>query len=65
MKECCPLLSNVMVIGDKRKFLSQLVTLKCEVDIESGEPLDALTPEAIAIIKGCVSVPRRHAFMRV
>eukprot|EP00730_Choanoeca_flexa_P001504 TRINITY_DN10664_c0_g2_i2.p1 TRINITY_DN10664_c0_g2~~TRINITY_DN10664_c0_g2_i2.p1 ORF type:complete len:651 (+),score=201.92 TRINITY_DN10664_c0_g2_i2:70-2022(+) len=52
MKEACPLLANVMVIGDKRKFLSQLVTLKSEVDIETGEPLDQLTPEAIEIVKG-------------
>ncbi|EDQ85947.1 uncharacterized protein MONBRDRAFT_38583 [Monosiga brevicollis MX1] len=50
MKACCPILSNVMVIGDKRKFLSQVVTLKCEVDVESGEPLDKLTDQVIEIL---------------
>ena len=52
VKEACPEISNVMVIGDKRKFLSMLVTLKCEVDIETATPKDALTPEAIAAFKG-------------
>jgi long-chain-fatty-acid--CoA ligase ACSBG len=51
MKECCPILSNVMVVGDKRKFLAMLVTLRCEVDPETGEPTDALTPEVVAVLK--------------
>lgn len=36
-----------MVIGDKRKFLSMLLTLKCNVNSDSGEPEDELTTEAI------------------
>lgn len=41
------IISNAMLIGDKLKFLSMLLTLKCVVD-ENGEPTDELTPEAIA-----------------
>lgn len=46
VKEALPCLSNAMLIGDKRKFLSILLTLKCELD-EEGEPLDKLTPAAM------------------
>ena len=38
-----PILSNAMLIGDKRKFLSCLLTLKCVMNLETGEPLDELT----------------------
>ncbi|XP_071054616.1 long-chain-fatty-acid--CoA ligase ACSBG2 [Onthophagus taurus] len=37
--------SNCVLIGDKRKFLSLLVTLKTEVDPDTAAPLDKLTPE--------------------
>ncbi|XP_075960855.1 long-chain-fatty-acid--CoA ligase ACSBG2-like [Anarhichas minor] len=41
-----PIISNAMLIGDKLKFLSMLLTLKCVVD-DSGEPTDELSPEAL------------------
>uniref|UniRef100_A0A667XS11 long-chain-fatty-acid--CoA ligase n=1 Tax=Myripristis murdjan TaxID=586833 RepID=A0A667XS11_9TELE len=41
------IISNAMLIGDKLKFLSMLLTLKCVVD-DNGEPTDELTPEAVA-----------------
>jgi long-chain-fatty-acid--CoA ligase ACSBG len=44
------IISNCMVIGDKRKFLSVLVTLKCIVD-ENGNPTDALDPSVIAYLQ--------------
>ncbi|XP_028660767.1 long-chain-fatty-acid--CoA ligase ACSBG2-like [Erpetoichthys calabaricus] len=44
VKEEIPIISNAMLIGDKRKFLSMLLTLKCNVN-DSGEPLDELTHE--------------------
>ncbi|XP_075060767.1 long-chain-fatty-acid--CoA ligase ACSBG2 isoform X2 [Mixophyes fleayi] len=47
MKEHIPIISNAMVIGDKKKFLSMLLTLKCNVNPDSGEPEDELTTEAI------------------
>ncbi|XP_077391045.1 long-chain-fatty-acid--CoA ligase ACSBG2 isoform X2 [Festucalex cinctus] len=50
VKEAMPLISNAMLIGDKRKFLSMLLTIKCEVNAD-GAPLDELTPEAVEICK--------------
>ncbi|XP_032887355.1 long-chain-fatty-acid--CoA ligase ACSBG2-like [Amblyraja radiata] len=50
-----PLISNAMLIGDKRKFLSILLTLKCNMDNETGEPLDDLAPPTIDFCRknGC------------
>lgn len=39
-----PTISNCILIGDKKKFLSLLVTLQTEVDADTGSPLDTLTP---------------------
>ncbi|XP_061456521.1 DNA-binding protein RFX2 isoform X2 [Rhineura floridana] len=47
IKEAIPILSNVMLVGDKAKFLIMLMTLKCKVNLDTGEPEDALTPEVI------------------
>uniref|UniRef100_A0A674NBK3 Long-chain-fatty-acid--CoA ligase ACSBG2 n=1 Tax=Takifugu rubripes TaxID=31033 RepID=A0A674NBK3_TAKRU len=47
VKEAVPLISNAMLIGDKRKFLSMLLTIKSNLNAESGEPEDEMTPEAI------------------
>ncbi|XP_053559034.1 long-chain-fatty-acid--CoA ligase ACSBG2 isoform X2 [Bombina bombina] len=47
LKEQIPIISNAMLIGDKKKFLSMLLTLKCNINAESGEPEDDLTQEAI------------------
>jgi long-chain-fatty-acid--CoA ligase ACSBG len=41
-----PFLSNAMIIGDKRKYLSALVSLKTLVDTQ-GAPTDELAPEAV------------------
>lgn len=49
VKEELPIISNAILVGDKRKFLSMLLTLKCTVNGESGEPQDDLTPEAIQL----------------
>ncbi|KAK9889339.1 hypothetical protein WA026_004614 [Henosepilachna vigintioctopunctata] len=38
-----PEVSYAVLIGDKRKFLSLLITLKSEVDPVNNEPLDTLT----------------------
>nr|XP_060640726.1 long-chain-fatty-acid--CoA ligase ACSBG2 [Anolis sagrei ordinatus] len=47
VKEALPILSNAMLLGDKAKFLSMLLTLKCTMNLESGEPEDTMTPEAV------------------
>ncbi|CAN9512653.1 unnamed protein product [Ophioblennius macclurei] len=46
LKAEVPIISNVMLIGDKLKFLSTMLTLKCVVD-DNGEPTDDLSPEAL------------------
>ncbi|XP_030048667.1 long-chain-fatty-acid--CoA ligase ACSBG2 isoform X3 [Microcaecilia unicolor] len=47
VKEEVPIISNAMLIGDQRRFLSMLITLKCNVDPKTGAPQDDLTLEAI------------------
>ncbi|KAL5460268.1 hypothetical protein EMCRGX_G033709 [Ephydatia muelleri] len=50
LKEKVPFLSNVMVVGDHRNFITCLVTLKCVMNLETGEPTDDLLPQAIDMI---------------
>lgn len=45
------LISNSMLIGDKRKYLVILVTLKSLIDLDTMLPLDQLTPECIQFLK--------------
>ncbi|XP_070788026.1 long-chain-fatty-acid--CoA ligase ACSBG2 [Pituophis catenifer annectens] len=47
VKEAIPILSNVMLVGDKAKYLVMLMTLKCKVNLETGISEDELTPEAV------------------
>lgn len=49
-----PTISNVILIGDQKKFLSILITLKTEMDSDM-KPLDALTSETKAWLQelGC------------
>jgi long-chain-fatty-acid--CoA ligase ACSBG len=50
IKAEAPFISNVMVIGDKRKFLSCVITLHTEVD-EEGEPTETLAGATKAKLK--------------
>lgn len=59
VKEHVPLLSNAMLIGDKRKFLSMLLTVKCQVNPETGVPEDELTPEVIELCRKLGSTATR------
>ncbi|CAB1455634.1 unnamed protein product [Pleuronectes platessa] len=36
-----------MLIGDKKKFLSMLITIKCQVNADTGDPEDELSSEAL------------------
>jgi len=47
IKSECPAISNAFLVGDKKKFLTVLVTLKTELD-GVGSPLDELTAESLA-----------------
>uniref|UniRef100_A0A3B4G5A1 long-chain-fatty-acid--CoA ligase n=2 Tax=Haplochromini TaxID=319058 RepID=A0A3B4G5A1_9CICH len=51
VKEAVPLISNAMLVGDKRKFLSMLLTIKCQVNPDTGDPQDELTPEAVELCR--------------
>ncbi|XP_042351415.1 long-chain-fatty-acid--CoA ligase ACSBG1 isoform X2 [Plectropomus leopardus] len=42
-----PIISNAMLIGDKRKFLSMLLTLKCCSNPDTMEPTEELSTEAV------------------
>lgn len=50
LKAEAPIISNAMLIGDKLKFLSMLLTLKCVID-DNGDPTDVLSPEALDFCK--------------
>ncbi|XP_028672029.2 long-chain-fatty-acid--CoA ligase ACSBG2 [Erpetoichthys calabaricus] len=47
VKEMLPVISNAMLIGDRRKFLSMLLTLKSNINPDTGDPEDDLATEAI------------------
>jgi hypothetical protein len=49
IKAGAPIVSNVMVIGDKRKFLTAIVTLKTKPDA-NGHPSNDLTQSVIDVI---------------
>jgi long-chain-fatty-acid--CoA ligase ACSBG len=48
-KAAMPCISQCVVIGDKRKFLSILITLKQKVDMESGAPTGELDGDALLV----------------
>ncbi|ESN90840.1 hypothetical protein HELRODRAFT_90723, partial [Helobdella robusta] len=47
VKETLKCVSNCMLLGDRRRFLSLLITFKCEVNLDTLEPLDQLSQPAI------------------
>eukprot|EP01006_Ploeotia_vitrea_P000517 TRINITY_DN103193_c0_g1_i1.p1 TRINITY_DN103193_c0_g1~~TRINITY_DN103193_c0_g1_i1.p1 ORF type:complete len:713 (-),score=106.75 TRINITY_DN103193_c0_g1_i1:133-2232(-) len=55
IKEQLPALANVMLIGDRKKYNSVLVTAKSVIDPDSGEPTNKLAGEALAVDPGCTT----------
>ena len=51
LKAELPAISQAMLIGDKRKFLSVLLTLRTEVDPDSLMPKDKLSPSALSWVQ--------------
>lgn len=51
LKGAIPELSNAMVIGDKRKFLSVLLCLQVEIDVDEGIASNKLTGQALETSK--------------
>ncbi len=49
--ELSDIVSNCMLVGDKKKYLVMLVTLKSDVDMDSLMPLDSLTHGCIEALR--------------
>jgi long-chain-fatty-acid--CoA ligase ACSBG len=52
IKGTCPILSHVLVIGDERKYLTALLTIKCKAGEHQGSSRKELAPEVISLIQG-------------
>ncbi|CAG9810747.1 unnamed protein product [Chironomus riparius] len=50
VKAECPAISNELLVGDKRKFLTMLIALKTEVDSD-GNPLDDLMMDSVKFME--------------
>ena len=53
VKQSLPCVSNAILVGDRQKFISVLLTLKSEVDPDTQEPLAKLAP---ATLEWCKSI---------
>ncbi|XP_074165337.1 long-chain-fatty-acid--CoA ligase ACSBG2-like isoform X2 [Sminthopsis crassicaudata] len=47
VKEYVPIVHYAMIVGNQAKFLSALLTLKCEISPDTGESCNVLTQDAI------------------
>jgi long-chain-fatty-acid--CoA ligase ACSBG len=39
----CPACSNIMMIGEARRFMSAIISFKVDVDMKTGQPSKNLT----------------------
>ena len=60
VKEELPFISNAMVIGDKRKYLISILTLKLALD-DDGKATEFLNDDALKIIKEIGSNAKTYA----
>merc|ERR1719359_832245 len=56
VKEYCPGLGNVMMIGDKQKFCSIIVAAKVKEDVATGSATEELMAEALQVDPNCKTV---------
>lgn len=54
IKTQLPIVSQAVVIGNNRNYLTCLLTLKTEVD-KAGSPTDRLAPEVLSVLRGIAS----------
>jgi long-chain-fatty-acid--CoA ligase ACSBG len=64
VKGACVAVSNCMVIGDKRKYLTMLISLKVKHD-KDGMPSDILAPDALFIGKDIGSTATTYTEAKV
>lgn len=55
LKECIRIVSNAVVIGDRRKFLTALFTLKTTTDSATGFPTRMLAPAVVTALEAAGS----------
>eukprot|EP00347_Sterkiella_histriomuscorum_P000024 403377473 len=51
LKDACPLIRHAVIIGDEKKYLTCLFTLKTLFDNQSGKPTNILTPEVLSFVQ--------------
>jgi long-chain-fatty-acid--CoA ligase ACSBG len=52
----CPVCSNIMLVGENRRFMSALITLKADMDMKTGLPSKTLLPETADFLKRTVGI---------
>lgn len=50
-KQECPPCSNIMLVGEQRRFMSALITFKVDIDMATGMPSNNLMGEAKSYFK--------------
>jgi long-chain-fatty-acid--CoA ligase ACSBG len=55
-KKYCPACSNIMIVGEQRRFMSALITFKVEIDMKTGIPSTELTKDAAKFLKDASGV---------